>query len=209
MLGLALWNVKASLQRHLIIGDHSKYISYHFLRLLRSLGPSDRILRMTNLRLLYSGALALMLSACGTDEPYDHGSRRRAPAVSLPDRLSDRELELLPIVVRAIERAGFEIVNSGGGDYDLALHEEDGPINAIVNLKLYRGRRAVAEAEGKAGGPSIIFNRSGVIREALEKALDDFRDQIESIPHSGRSFYDRNERYERDRYERDSYSRDR
>ena len=138
---------------------------------------------MSTIRTLSLSLLGLLLLSCaGVD---DGRSRRRdrddAPPTATvhANREADR---LVPDAEELLERAGYEISHGRRADYELELDLDAGPVNAIVKMTLLERGRTVAEAEGKAGGPRMIFDRSGVIRDAFDRCARELE-----IPRAERS----------------------
>lgn len=125
---------------------------------------------MSNIQRLSLLVLSVVLASCaGIDDDHDRRRDRDEgpPTVSIrADRNADR---LISAAEDYFERAGYEVTRGRWADYELELALDDGPVNAIVNMTLTRRGRTVAEAEGRSGGPRIIFDRSGVIREAFDE----------------------------------------
>ena len=125
---------------------------------------------MSNIQRLPLLVLGFILASCaGIDDNHDRRRDRDVgpPTVSLrADRNADR---IVPAAEEYLERAGYEITRGRWSDYELELELDDGPVNAIVTMKLTHHGRTVAEAEGRSGGPRIIFNRTAVIQEAFDE----------------------------------------
>jgi hypothetical protein len=118
-----------------------------------------------------------IVSCSSTDTSYGY-SRPYVPAVGLPANLDETELRLLPEIERVLEDAGYRVTQGRDADFDLDFSVDAGPINADVAMRLVRGRREVARAYARSGGARMLFRRPQVIRDAFEKCLHEFENQL-------------------------------
>lgn len=135
---------------------------------------------------------ALLLPACTTSSTGDPGLspvRPYVPRVTMPMETNANEQNLMDDVEQVLEARGLRPTERTGVDYQLAFSVEDGPVNADVTLELYQGRNRVAHAYARVGGPRILFQRQRVIREAFDKALQQFENQLPGT-NPGRPRYD-------------------
>jgi hypothetical protein len=131
------------------------------------------------LRLAALLAVAALASCAGTG--FETGpvvGRPHVPGVTMPLDLNRNEQGLIGEVERVLEQNGLRPTDRREVEYQLAFSVEDGPVNADVTLDLYQGRNRVAHAYARVGGPRIVFQRQRVIREAFDKALQQFESQL-------------------------------
>ncbi len=130
---------------------------------------------------LIAGLLAaLNLTSCTTVD-YDSQvspARPYVPRVTMPVDLNNHEQNLVGDVEHSLEQNGLRPTDRAGAEYQLAFSVEDGPVNADVTLDLFQGRTRIAHAYARVGGPRIVFQRQRVIREAFDKALQQFEMQL-------------------------------
>jgi hypothetical protein len=91
---------------------------------------------------------------------------------------NEREATHLPGVVGALQRNGFTPIRHGHAEYQLVFTIETGPINADATISLSQAGRVVAQARGRDGGPRIILNRSAVVATAVQRALEQFDNEL-------------------------------
>ena len=116
--------------------------------------------------------VAALLSSCASlpDREDDRDRYDGPPRVVIhPHSVHERRYSSL--ASDYFEQAGYIVSNGGRGEYELEFTLDDGPINAVVNMTLIKRGRTLAEVEGKAGGPRMLFDREGIIREAFEDAF--------------------------------------
>ncbi len=96
----------------------------------------------------------------------------------MPNDLDQRESGYVGQIASLLQQHGYQPVNGGYADYQLNFTIETGPVNADATLTLHQGPRIVAQAKGRDGGPRIIFDRSGVVRNAVDRCLPQFASQL-------------------------------
>ena len=104
--------------------------------------------------------------------------RPHVPGVTMPVELNQNERPLIGEVERVIEQNGLRPTDRRDVEYQLAFSVEDSPVSATVTLDLYQGRNRIAHAYAKAGGARVVFQRQRAIREAFDKALQQFQPQL-------------------------------
>jgi len=155
-------------------------------------------------------SLALMLSAiavltsCEVVESGGYG-RDYSPTVSLPEDLNNTERRLLGAVVDVLEDAGYQITRGSSAEYELEFEIDDGPVNADVYITLLRDGDTLVKSYARTGGPRIIIDRDGVIRDSFEKSLSDFERRLPSPGGRRGSYDDYRSGSPGDRYREDDY----
>lgn len=136
---------------------------------------------MKSLKVVIISILSIsFLSSCATPD-YDASvspARPYVPRVTMPVDLNANARNLIGDVEQTLEQSGLRPTDREGAEYQLAFSVEDGPVNADVTLDLYQGRNRVAHAYARVGGPRIVFQRQRVIREAFDKALQQFEARL-------------------------------
>ena len=143
---------------------------------------------MKSLKLIITSVLSIpFLFSCATPDydPSVSPARPYVPRVTMPVDLNANARNLIGDVEQTLEQSGLRPTDREGAEYQLAFSVEDGPVNADVTLDLYQGRNRVAHAYARVGGPRIVFQRQRVIREAFDKALQQFEAQLPRTGGSG------------------------
>lgn len=120
-------------------------------------------------RLILLSLTGVMVSCAGTGRDGDWGRDpdRGPPTVSIrADRNSER---IVPGARDLMERAGYIVTRDRMADCELNVALDDGPVNAVVDMSFARAGRVLASAQGRSGGPRMIFNRQGVIQDAFDE----------------------------------------
>jgi hypothetical protein len=103
----------------------------------------------------------------------------------MPTDVDEREAGYLGQIANVLRRNGYEPVGGGYADHRLTFTIETGPVNADATLVLDQRGRVVAQATGREGGPRIIFDRSGVVRVAVDRCLANFEPQLRGPRYGG------------------------
>lgn len=132
------------------------------------------------------------LTSCSTPDydPSVSPARPYIPRVTMPVDLNANEQNLIGDVEQSLEQNGLRPTDRTGADYQLTFSVEDGPVNADVTLDLFQGRNRIAHAYARVGGPRIVFQRQRVIREAFDKALQQFEPQLPRVNAPGDRYRD-------------------
>ena len=96
----------------------------------------------------------------------------------MPRNLDQREAGYLGMIGGMLEQNGYQPVNGGYADYELDFTIETGPVNADATLTLRQGPRIINQATGRDGGPRIIIDRNGVVRNAVDRCLNEFAPRL-------------------------------
>jgi hypothetical protein len=137
-------------------------------------------------------SFSLLLSAFLTFTLIGCNSPRRSGGQQQPERTvlvqppnNEREATHLPQVVETLQRNGFTPVRRGYAQYEVGLLIETGPVNADATITLSQSGSVMAQARGRDGGTRIILNRSGVVANAVQKALQEFEPQLSHLQGNG------------------------
>lgn len=136
---------------------------------------------MKYIPILLTGFISILsLSSCTTMDPGSMAppARPHVPQVTMPLQLDRKEQSLIGEVERVLEGNGLRPTDRGGVEYELAFSVEEGPVNTDVTIDLLQGRSRVARGFGRAGGPLSVFQRQQVLRQAFDKALQQFESQL-------------------------------
>jgi hypothetical protein len=136
---------------------------------------------MKSVKLLFSSLLpVLCLASCATSS-LDSSlppPRPHVPQVTMSVPQNSNEQALIGEVENALERNGLRPTERQGVEYQLAFSVLQGPVNTDVTLDLIQGRERVVHAFARAGGPFSVFKKQQVVRQAFDKALQQFEAQL-------------------------------
>lgn len=124
------------------------------------------------------GLLSALVN-CATSRPGAPRPPKPDRSVSLPYEIGVRERQYLPDIADMLEEYNFHPVQYGGAPYKLDFTIDDGPINADTTITLYKHGQVLVRAQGRDGGPKMVFDRPGVIRRSFQRCLADFEDQLD------------------------------
>ncbi len=136
---------------------------------------------MKPLKLLCSALLpVLCLASCATSsvDPAMPPPRPHVPQVTMPLPQNRDEQALIGEVENALERNGLRPTERNGVEYQLVFSVLQGPVNTDVTLDLIQGRERVVHAFARAGGPLSVFKKQQVVRQAFDRALQQFEAQL-------------------------------
>jgi hypothetical protein len=136
---------------------------------------------MKTTALLLTGLISvLQLCSCTTMDPGLAGppARPHVPQVTMPYQLDQKEQSLIGEVERALENNGLRPTDRPGVEYELTFSVEEGPVNTDVTIDLLQGRARVARGYARAGGALKVFQRREVLRQAFDRALQQFESQL-------------------------------
>jgi len=120
------------------------------------------------------------LVSCATPglDPTMPPPRPHVPQVTMSQPQNQNEQALIGEVESTLERNGLRATDRQGVEYQLAFSVLEGPVRTDVSIDLIQGRDRVVHAFARSGGPLSVFKKQQVVREAFDKALQQFEAQL-------------------------------